>query len=67
MISLQLIQQKEMAFMVNLPRDSVSKFVFMFQECASSGGSACCNATTCKLHASAQCAVGPCCQNCSVS
>ncbi|EDV20169.1 uncharacterized protein TRIADDRAFT_61393 [Trichoplax adhaerens] len=30
-------------------------------ECTSN----CCNASTCKLHASAQCATGPCCSNCT--
>jgi len=33
-------------------------------ECIANNGSACCNATTCKLHAHAQCAVGACCKDC---
>ena len=36
---------------------------FVSQECKNS----CCNATTCKLNAGAQCAEGECCHNCKVS
>ncbi|XP_065071254.1 zinc metalloproteinase-disintegrin-like MTP8 [Rhopilema esculentum] len=33
-------------------------------ECNATGAAACCNATTCKLHSSAECAVGSCCKDC---
>ncbi len=36
------------------------------QECNTTGGAACCNATTCTLHGHAKCAVGPCCSGCQV-
>jgi len=34
------------------------------EDCKRAGADKCCNATTCKLHSSAQCTIGSCCQEC---